>query len=140
MRTVNLSKNISGINKQNFVFLYFRLIKEPQGSRQRNRGKHIGWQCYHLADNAAFNQLYTNILFTVTCIRCRVCHNQSSTTGIVQCSCKLIDPKVVAVRNGFLGIFLFAFCFVLRNTVGIKTGLILNLIQFYAIHIERRIC
>ena len=140
MRTVDLGKNISGINKQNFILLYFRLIKEPQGSRQRNRGKHIGWQRYHLADNAAFNQLYTNILFTVTCIRCRICHNQSSTTGIIQRSCKLIDPKVVAVRNGFFGIFLFAFCFVLRNTVGIKTRLILNLIQFYAIHIERWIC
>ena len=32
-----------------------------------------------------------------------------------------------------------SFCFVLRNTVGIKTRLILNLIQLYAIHIERRI-
>ena len=41
------------------------LIKEPQGGRQRNRGKHIGRQRYHLTDNAAFNQLYTNILFAV---------------------------------------------------------------------------
>jgi hypothetical protein len=81
---VYLRKNITGINKQYFVFVRLGIIKKPQRCRERYACKHIGWQRNHLADYSAVYQFAADCFFTVAGIGRRICHDQSRPPTLIR--------------------------------------------------------
>ena len=145
MCSVNLREHITGINKEDFILfggVCLCLVKEPQGSRERNRGEHIGGQCHHLADDAFLNHLLADIVFAVSGIGGGVCHNESSLAIVLQCRCKIGNPQIVGIGYSFFFVTCLFRCFgfVLRNAVGVETGIVLHTLIHHLIYIEGWIC
>lgn len=58
MCSIYLCKDISSINKEDFIAICSLLIKEPKSSWERNGREHIAWECHHLTDDAILYHLF----------------------------------------------------------------------------------
>ena len=145
MGAVNLSKNISRIHKQNLIPLLslgLFLIKEPKRCRKRHSPEHIRRKSHHLLNNTRLNHLPPNLILTLTRIGRRICHHKPCLPCLIQRSCKIRNPKIIRIRHSLLLIRSLprTLRLILRNTVHIKTAVILYPLIHNLINIERRIC
>lgn len=85
---------------------------------------------------------FADVIFAVPDIGGGVRHNEGSLAVVLQGGGKIGNPQVVGIRHRFL----FITClfgglgFILRNVVGVETGIVLHSLIHHFIHIERRVC
>lgn len=95
-----------------------------------------------MADDTFLNHLLADIVFAVSGIGGGIRHHEGGFARLFQCRGKVGNPQVVGIGDGFFFVTCLFRCFgfVLRNAVGVETGIVLHTLIHHLIYIEGRIC